>query len=72
LHEDTLLYQDRKREKIIGSVHLKIAKIASVAKDPLLININNGTNEITLRTVSIKEKVDWINALVKAQQMCME
>lgn len=27
LHEDTLLYQDKKKEKLMGSIHLKIAKI---------------------------------------------
>ncbi len=66
LHEDTLIYMDKQKEKIVGSIHLKIAKFENVPKDPLQIQIFNGTNEILLRTTNIKEKVDWTNALTKA------
>ena len=71
-HDDTLIYMDQKKEKIIGSIHLKIAKIETYSKDPLLIQIFNGTNEIQLKASTIKEKVEWTNALHKAQKECLE
>jgi hypothetical protein len=43
---------------------MKIAKISSDPKDRLLILIFNGTNEVYLRATSIKEKVEWTNALL--------
>jgi hypothetical protein len=72
LHEDTLMYMDKQGGKIVGSIHLKIAKFDNVPKDPLQIQIFNGTNEILLRTASIKEKVDWTNALIEAQRISLE
>jgi hypothetical protein len=38
---------------------LKVAKISGVSKDPLQIQIFNGTSDILLKAISIKEKVDW-------------
>lgn len=45
---------------------MKISKITGDQKDKLLILIFNGTNEIYLRANSIKEKVEWTNALVNS------
>jgi hypothetical protein len=30
LHEDTLTFMDKNKEKIVGTIHMKIAKINSV------------------------------------------
>ena len=51
---------------------MKIAKITNDPKDRLLIIINNGTNEIFLRANSIKEAVDWTNALINCQKQCLD
>jgi hypothetical protein len=37
-----------------------------------VIQLFNGTSEILLKCASIKEKVEWMNALVQNQQMTME
>lgn len=66
LHEDTLIYLDKQGGKPQGSIHMKISKISGDQKDKLLIAINNGTNEVYLRANSIKEKVDWTNALIES------
>jgi hypothetical protein len=63
---------DKQKEKIQGCIHLAIAKIQNIPKDPLAIQLFNGTNEITIKAASIKEKVDWMNALIKCQQECMD
>ncbi|CDW78336.1 oxysterol-binding protein [Stylonychia lemnae] len=72
LHEDTLIYLDKQGGKPQGSIHMKISKISGDQKDRLLILIFNGTNEIYLRANSIKEKVEWTNALVNCQKQCLE
>jgi hypothetical protein len=36
------------------------------------MTIFNGTNEIYLRANSIKEKVEWTNALLNCQKQCLE
>lgn len=64
LHEDMLIYLDKKGGKPIGSIHMKIAKIEPDKKDKLLIQIFNGTNEIILKANTIKEMVEWTNALI--------
>ena len=51
---------------------MKIAKISSDQKDRLLILLFNGTNEVLLRTTTIKEKVEWTNALLSCQKLCLE
>jgi hypothetical protein len=43
---------------------LKVAKISGVSKDNMQIQIFNGTSDIILKASSIKEKVDWQNALI--------
>lgn len=57
LHEDMLVYLDKKGGRPLGSIHMKIAKIHPDQKDKLLIQIFNGTNEILLRAANIKDKV---------------
>ena len=56
----------------MGSIHMRIAKIQPDPKDKLVIKIFNGTNEIFLRTKTIKEHVDWYNALTNTQKTCNE
>jgi hypothetical protein len=51
---------------------MKIAKIQNDPKDRLLISIFNGTNEVYLRCNSIKESVEWTNALINCQKQCLE
>jgi len=51
---------------------MKIAKISSDPKDRLLILLFNGTNEVLLRAATIKEKVEWTNALLNCQKQCLE
>ena len=72
LHEDTLLQLSKKEGKLIGSIHMKIATIQNDSKDRLLITIFNGTSEVYLRANSIKETVDWTNALINCQKQCLE
>jgi hypothetical protein len=45
---------------------MKVAKIlpSPDKKDKLQMQIFNGTNEILLRASSIKEMVEWTNALI--------
>lgn len=65
LYEDTLNYMDEKKQKLQGSIHLKIAKVSSSQTDPLLLKIFNGTSEMELKARTIKEKVEWMNAIVQ-------
>ena len=72
LHEDMLVYLDKKDGRPIGQIHMKVAKIQPDQKDKLLIQIFNGTNEILLRAQSIKDMVAWTNALINCQKQCLE
>jgi hypothetical protein len=53
---------------------MRIAKIlpSPDKNDKLQILIHNGTNEIILRAQTIKEMVDWTNALLNTQKLCNE
>jgi len=53
---------------------MRIAKVlpSPDKKDKLQMLINNGTNEILLRANSIKEMVEWTNALLSTQKQCLE
>ena len=53
---------------------MRIAKIlpSPDKNDKLLILIHNGTNEVLLRANTIKEMVDWSNALVNTQKRCVD
>ena len=64
LHQDTFNQLDSKTRKPLGSVHLKVAKVSAVARDPLQICLFNGTNDVIFKAKTIKEKVAWQNALV--------
>jgi hypothetical protein len=50
----------------MGSIHMRVAKIQPDPKDKLVIQVFNGTNELQLRAASIKEMVDWYNALMNS------
>lgn len=71
LHEDTLMYLNKQGGKPIGSIHMKVAKIQNDQKDRLLITIFNGTNEIFLKAISIRESVEWTNSLMNCQKQCL-
>ena len=66
LHEDTLIQLDKKQGKPLGSIHMKVAKIlpSPDKNDKLQMQIFNGTNDVILRASSIKELVEWTNALL--------
>lgn len=66
------MYLDKKEGKLLGQVHLRIAKVSSDSKDPLVLQVNNGTNEILLKAFTIKEKVEWTNAIVRCQNDCLD
>lgn len=53
---------------------MKVAKInpSPDKSDKLQLMVFNGTNEILFRTATIKERVDWYNALVASQKQCLE
>ena len=72
LHEDMLVYLDKKGGRPLGQIHMKIAKIQPSQKDKLLIQIFNGTNQIQLRANSIKDMVAWTNQLINCQKQCLE
>ncbi len=56
----------------MGSIHMKVAKVYPDQADKLVLHLFNGTNEILLRASSIKENVQWYNALYNAQKQCNE
>jgi PH domain len=74
LHEDVLLQLDKEGGKPMGQIHMKVAKInpSPDKNDKLQMSIFNGTNEILFRTGTIKERVDWSNALATSQKHCIE
>jgi hypothetical protein len=62
-----MLYQlDKKEGKSLGSIHMQVAKVQPDKNEKLVIHIFNGTNEILIRASSIKDMVDWTNALLTA------
>jgi len=72
LHDDELLQMTKDKSKVLGTIHLKVAKVASNPRDSLAIEIFTGTQELTLRASTIKEKVDWINGLLHCQQRLLD
>lgn len=40
--------------------------------DPLRIIINTGTNEIQMRAANVPDKIEWVNALKRAQECCQD
>jgi hypothetical protein len=67
-----LIYLEKQGGKMLGNIHMKIAKIQNDSKDRLLITVFNGTNEVYLRAPSIKIAVEWTNALINCQKQCLE
>ena len=72
LHQEMLYQLDKKEGKPIGSIHMQVAKVQPDKNEKLVINLYNGTNEIQLRAGSIKDMVDWTNALLTAQKAVNE
>jgi len=64
LHEEMLYQLDKKEGKPLGSIHMQVAKVQPDKNEKLVMHIFNGTNEILLRASSIKDMVDWTNALL--------
>ncbi|KRX06582.1 hypothetical protein PPERSA_13061 [Pseudocohnilembus persalinus] len=69
LHEDVLIFCNKKGGQKLGSVHLKIASLNSAPNDPLKIVINSGIMEITLKAKNASEKNMWLQALNKAKNL---
>jgi PH domain len=67
LHDGVLSYCDRKGGKMIGAIHMKVAKVALTAEDHLRIIINTGTGELHLRAGNVQEKSRWVSCLRQAQ-----
>jgi hypothetical protein len=72
LHEEMLYQLDKKEGKPLGQVHMQVAKVQPDKTDKLVMHIFNGTNEILLRAGSIKDMVEWTNALLTAQKKVNE
>ncbi|CAD8189013.1 unnamed protein product [Paramecium octaurelia] len=72
LNDHILHYCEHQGGQSKGQIHLKVAAIILVPEDPLRIILNTGTNEIQLRASSVPEKIEWVNALKRAQESCQE
>jgi oxysterol-binding protein-related protein 3/6/7 len=72
LHQEMLYQLDKKDGKLMGQIHMQVAKVQNDKDDKLVIRVFNGTNEIALRASSIKEMVEWSNALHTAQKLVNE
>lgn len=68
LHNDVLLYCEKKGGPKRGAIYLKISSVTQQLDYPLRIYINTGTTEIILRAQSIEEKIKWQNKLKEAQE----
>lgn len=72
LHEEMLYQLEKEQGRTMGSIHMKVAKVYPDQADKLVLHLFNGTNEILLRAATIKENVQWYNALYTAQKQCNE
>ena len=68
LHEEMLVQLDKQGGKPLCSIHMKVSRVEPDKKDKLVMLLFNGTNEIQLKASSIKEMVEWTNALKKTQR----
>ena len=66
LHERVLIITDiNERSKVVGRLHMEISKILP-EKDECQegeIRMHSGLIEVRLKAASIKEKINWKNAL---------
>jgi hypothetical protein len=67
LHEGVLLEYNIVTNEELGAVHLAISKISVNPKQPLQVIIHNGISQIYLRAKTVKEKVEWFNALEESK-----
>lgn len=67
LHEGVLYEYNPITNVELGAVHMSISNVAVNPKQPLQIIIHNGLSQIYLKAKTIKEKVDWVNALKESK-----
>jgi hypothetical protein len=71
LHQDVLIFTDiNERAKIVGKMHMQISKIIPEDQTSLdgEIRMNSGLIDVRLKASTIKEKINWKNALIAAQK----
>ena len=68
VHNDVVTFCTEKGGEKEGSIHLKVASIASVIDDPLKINIHTGTHILFLRADTVNQRIEWMKAFSAAQQ----
>ena len=71
LHDGVLNFCDRKGGKLLGAIHMKVAKVSLTAEDHLRIIVNTGTAELHLRAGNVQEKSKWISALRQSQDQIL-
>jgi hypothetical protein len=75
LHQEILIFTDaNERTKILGRLHMQVSKI--LPEDQTFVDgeirIHSGLMVIRLRAATIKEKINWKNALLAAQKKANE
>lgn len=71
LHDGVLSFCNKKAGKLLGAIHMKVAKVSLTAEDHLRIIINSGTGELHLRAANIQEKSKWVTALRQSQDQIL-
>ena len=67
LHEQVLLITDvNQRSNIVGKLHMQISKILPSGQDEVEIKLHSGLVEVRLKAESIKQVIEWKNALTNA------
>lgn len=71
LHQEVLIFTEiNERSKIKGKIHMHISKIINEDQSFLdgEIRIHSGLIDVRLKAPTIKEKINWKNALGQAQK----
>jgi PH domain len=71
LHNGVLTFCNKKGGKLLGAIHMKVAKVSLTAEDHLRIIINTGTGELHLRAANVAEKSKWVSALRQSQDQIL-
>lgn len=71
LHDDILIFTElEQKTKILGKMHMKITKVTQdqPGQDELEIRMHSGLVDVRVRAASIKEKINWKNAMQASQK----
>ena len=65
IHDARLHFFENQQSGRLGAIELRGAVLKTSPKDPLVIVLDVGNSLHYLKAMSIKDKVDWMNALNK-------